>query len=99
VLGFLKFDGSVAGEQLAVLDRTGAGTSAVGAIVRGTNGARLLGGGRLAKLPGDRAAGLVGTLFDGGEIEAVEGLVGTEEIRRNGFQDLLEARVEVGLRR
>jgi len=38
-------------------------------------------------------------LFDGGEIEVVEGFVGAEEIEGNRFEDLLEARVEVGLRR
>lgn len=99
MFGFLKFDGSVASEQLAVFDRTWAGMFAVGASVWGTNGARLLGGGRLAKLPGNRSADVVGTLFDGGEIEVVEGLVGAKEIEGNRFEDLLEARVEVGLRR
>jgi hypothetical protein len=62
-------------------------------------GARLLGGGIFTELPSDSLADIVGALFDGGEIEAVQGFVGPEEIRGNRFQDLLEARVEVGLRR
>jgi hypothetical protein len=99
VFGFLKLDGAVAGEQLAVFDRTGAGTVTVGADVRLVDGARLLGCGRFAELPGNRAADIVGTLFDGSEIETVQRLVGAEEIRGNRFQNLLEARVEVGLRR
>jgi hypothetical protein len=98
-LGFLKFDGSVASEQLAVLDRTGAGTFAVGASVWLVDGASLFGCGRFAELPGNRSANVVGMLFDGGEIEVVEGFVGAEEIEGNRFEDLLEARVEVGLRR
>lgn len=60
---------------------------------------RLLGGGGFAELAGHRAADVVGSLFDGGEIEALDGLVGPEEVRGDRFQDGLETWVEVGLRR
>jgi hypothetical protein len=99
VFGFVKLDGSVACEEHAIFDRTWAKTSAIGTSVWLLDGARLLGGGLFTELPSDSLAGLVGALFDGGEIEAVQGFVGTEEIRGNRFQDWLEARVEVGLRR
>lgn len=72
VFGFLKSDGAVAGEQLAAFDRTGAGMFAVGASVRLVDAASLLGCGRFAELPGNRSTDVVGTLFDGGEIEVVE---------------------------
>ena len=61
-------------------------------------GARLLGGGIFAKLPSDLAADVVSTLFDRGEIEVVEGFVGAEDVLRKGFEKMLEARVEFGIR-
>jgi hypothetical protein len=51
-----------------------------------------------AELTSDLAADVVGTLFDRGEIEVVEGFVGTEDVLRNGFEKVLEARVELGIR-
>jgi len=99
VAGFLELDRSVAGEELAVFERTEAGAVAIGARLRSVDGARLPGGRRLAKLPRDRAADVVGTLLDGGEIEVVEGVVGAEEVRGNRLEDLLEAGVEGGIRR
>ena len=65
--------------------------------LRLVDGASLLGGGVFAELPSDLAAHIVGTLFDGGEIEVVEGFVGAEEIEGNRFEDLLEARVKLGV--
>jgi hypothetical protein len=99
VFGFLKLDGAVTGEPLAVFDRTGAGLFAVGASVWLIDEASVFGCGRFAELPGKRSANIVGLLFDGGEIEVVEGFVGAEEIEGNRFEDWREARVEVGLRR
>ena len=95
--GFLKGDGAVAGGEHAVLDRTRARPLAIGARLRLVDGASLLGGGVFAELPSDLAAHIVGTLFDGGEIEVVEGFVGAEEIEGNRFEDLLEARVKLGV--
>ena len=97
MLGFSKFDGSVAGEECAAFDRPGAGTLALGARLRPVNGARWFGGRIVAELSSDLEADVVGTLFDGGEIEVVEGFVGAEEIEGNRFEDLLEARVKLGV--
>ena len=59
----------------------------------------MLGGGIFAKLPSDLAADIVGKLFDGGEIEVVQGLVAAEEIRGDRFENLLEASVKLGVSR
>jgi hypothetical protein len=99
VPGFLKIDGSVAGEQLPGFDRTWAETLAIWAHVRLFGGASLFGGGILAELPSDLAADLMGTLFDGVEIEVVQGFVGAEDILGNCFEDLLETRVDGCIRR
>lgn len=99
VLSFLKLDRPVAGEQLAAFDRTQAAMLAVGTHVRLVDGTRLLGGGGFAKPASDRAADVVGPLFDGGEIEVVDRFIGTEEIWGDRFQDFLETRVEFGVRR
>jgi hypothetical protein len=99
VLGFLKIDGSVAGEQLPGFDRPWAGTFAIWAGVRLFGGASLCGGGILAELPSDLAADLVGALFDGVEIEVVQGFVGAEDILGDCFEDLLETRVDGCIRR
>jgi hypothetical protein len=99
VTGFLKIDGSVAGEQLPGFDRTRAGTLAIWADVRLFGGASLFGGRILAELPSDLAADLMSALFDGVEIELVQGFVGAEDILGDCFEDLLETRVNGCIRR
>jgi hypothetical protein len=54
----------------------------------------LLSGSIFAELTSDLAADVVGTLFEGGEIEVVEGFVRAEDVLRNGFENVLEVRVE-----
>ena len=49
--------------------------------MRPVNGASLFGGRIFAELSSDLEADVVGTLFDGGEIEVVEGLVVAKKIR------------------
>jgi hypothetical protein len=99
VLGFLKIDGSVAGEQRPDFDRPWAGTLAIGAGVRLFGGTSLFGGGILAELPSDLAADFMGTLFDSVEIEVVQGFVAAEDILGDGFEDRLETRVDGCIRR
>lgn len=94
MFGFLKVDGAVAAEQLAVFDRTRAGTIAIGTRLRLVDTARLLGGGVFAELLSDLAADVVGTLFDRSEIEVVQGFVGAEDLLGNRFENLLQTRVE-----
>jgi hypothetical protein len=43
----------------------------------------LLSGSIFAELTSDLAADVVGTLFDGGEIEVVEGFIRAEDVLRN----------------
>ena len=98
VFGFLELDRAVAGEELAVFDRTGARTLTIGAKLRLVDSASLLSGSIFAELTSDLAADVVSTLFDRGEIEVVEGFVGAEDVLRKGFEKMLEARVEFGIR-
>ena len=50
-------------------------------------------GGLLGEPPSDASPDLMGSLFDGREVEVFDLLVGTEDLEGNLLEDLLEAKV------
>jgi hypothetical protein len=99
VAGFLELDGTVPGQELPRLDRSRAGTTAIGTRLGLIASARLLGCGLFTELPCQLPAGVVGELLDRGEVEVIGGAVGPEEILGERGEELLEPGVLGGIRR
>jgi len=97
VSGFLKLDRPVLGDQLASLDRASTGSLAVGAWLRLMCVLGLLRGGLFEEPAGHASADLVGTPFDGGEVEVFDLVVGTKDLARDLAKDFIETSIRNGV--
>jgi hypothetical protein len=93
VFGFLKWDGTVAGEQFPGFDRAGGQPTALGTRLWLFGGLSLPCGGQFTDLTGELAAGVVSEVLDFGEVEIRRGAIGPEEFVRDCCEELVESEV------
>ena len=91
--GFLKLDWPVLCDQLACLDGAVTRSLAVGTWLRLMCVLGLLGGGLFEEPAGDASADLVGTPFDGGEVEIFDLVVGTKDLARDLAKNFIETSI------
>lgn len=87
---FLQEDRSVSGEKFSLLNRTGAGSAAIGTGLGFVGRLCLLGGDLLAQGPSDLLTELVSALLDRGEVEGGGRNVPLEQVAGEKGEKLLE---------
>jgi hypothetical protein len=97
VTGLIDPDRTVASQQLPALDRARTGTPAIGTRPGLIGRPGLAGGGLFAKPTGEVPAGVVGDLFNRGEVQIRGGAVGPEEFVRERRDKLQETGVFGGI--
>lgn len=94
MLGFGQLNGPVAGGQLPRLDRPRTQPLAVGTSDHGLRGLGLPGRGRFREASSQATPGLVSLAFEGGEVEILDLVLGSEDLALDLLQKQPETRIE-----